>query len=304
MPAGKWAYNPRMFGFLNVNKPVGPTSHDLVARLRRSLARGVKVGHAGTLDPKASGVLVLCVGPATRLSDYVQALPKRYVTTVTLGAFSTTDDQEGELSPTPDAQAPSAQAVQAVLARFVGEIQQIPPAFSAIHLPTGGRAYRAARAGREITLAPRGVVVYAIDLIAYAWPLLTLEIACGSGTYIRSIARDVGAALNVGGYCSVLTRTQAGPFCLIDAIAPDALDPAVHLLPPQLALPGTPRIPITADQITQIAMGRSIPAPDQPPSDGQPFEVALEDPAGHLIALATCHPAAGRIAPSKVFLSE
>ena len=304
MLANERAYNRGMFGFLNVNKPVGPTSHDLVAGRRRRLGKGVKIGHTGTLDPKASGVLVLCVGPATRLSDYVQALPKRYLATVTLGAVSSTDDREGEITPTPGATPPTDEALPTVLGRFVGEIQQVPPAHSAVHLATGGRAYKAASAGRDVDLAPRGVVVHAIDLISYAWPQLALEVACGSGTYIRSLARDIGAALGVGGYCSELTRTRVGPFGLAEAIAPDALDPARHLLPAQLAVPDFPRVVIGEADRFEINHGRGIAAPDSTPAGSEPFEVALEDACGALVALAICRPAAGRIAPTKVFFGE
>ncbi|MCY2930008.1 MAG: tRNA pseudouridine(55) synthase TruB [Planctomycetota bacterium] len=304
MLAGRSPYNPGMFGFLNVNKPVGPTSHDVIARLRWRLGKVVKIGHAGTLDPKASGVLVVCLGPATRLSDYVQGLPKRYLTTVALGAVSTTDDREGEITQTPAPVPPTDEALRAVLGRFVGEIQQVPPAHSAVHLPTGGRAYKAARAGRETNLAARAVVVHAIELVAYAWPLVTLDVACGSGTYIRSLARDIGEALGVGGYCSDITRTQVGPFALADALAPEALDPAVHLLAPQLAVPEYPRLVISEADRFEINHGRAIPSPASAPPRAEPFDVALEDSAGVLVALARCYPAAGRISPTKVFFSD
>ncbi|HOF19452.1 MAG TPA: tRNA pseudouridine(55) synthase TruB, partial [Phycisphaerae bacterium] len=164
-----------MFGFFNLRKPAGPTSHDMVSAVRRLLPRGTRVGHAGTLDPFADGVLVICVGPAARLAEFVQAAPKRYRAVVTLGATSTTDDPEGEILPREPAPPPSPQDVRQAVARFVGEIPQTPPAHSAV-LVNGHRAYKLARAGRELNLRPRVVAIHAIDVIRYDWPRLTLDV--------------------------------------------------------------------------------------------------------------------------------
>jgi tRNA pseudouridine55 synthase len=287
-------YPDGMFGFLNVHKPPGPTSHDIVAQVRRLAGRKVKVGHAGTLDPFAEGVLVICVGPATRLASYVQAAPKRYVAEITLGATSTTEDSEGEIAPTPDAAPPSEAAVRTALAGFAGDIQQVPPAHSAVHV-NGRRAYKLARAGEDVQLPPRPVTVHEIALVRYAYPLLTIDVRCGSGTYIRSLARDIGAALGAGGYCSKLTRTEVGLFHLDAAKTPDDLDPEADMLPPLIALESLEKVVVDEEGVAKLLLGQSVSLPDNAPCG----EVAAVGPDGRLLALASAEP--GRLRPSKVF---
>ncbi len=208
-------------GLLNLNKPIGVTSRDVVDRVSRPL-RKVKVGHAGTLDPLASGVLVVCVGPATRLIEYVQRMPKTYRAVVRLGATSDTLDADGTVVEAENPPVPTECQVREALASQVGTIEQLPPQYSALRVG-GRRAYDLARAGREVELAPRPVEVHRIDLRLYEWPRIEVEVHCGSGTYIRSIARDVGEALGCGGLIEVLTRTAIGPFLLPDALDPEAL---------------------------------------------------------------------------------
>ena len=169
-----------MFGFFNVHKPPGPSSHDIVARLRRQLGGKTRIGHAGTLDPFAGGVLVLCVGPATRLAEYVQVQPKRYAAEITLGATSTTDDVEGEIAESPNAAAATQEAVKKALASFVGDIDQVPPSHSAVHV-AGTRAYKLARRGQMLDLPGRRVTIHGIELVSYEFPLLE----------VRSIELDV-----------------------------------------------------------------------------------------------------------------
>ena len=184
-----------------------------LARRRRpggATLRKVKVGHAGTLDPLASGVLVVCVGAATRLIEYVQRMPKTYRARVRLGATSDTDDADGTIAEAIDPPIPGEADLRAVLASQVGVIEQVPPEFSAIKV-AGERAYDLARAGREVVLKARPVTVHRVELLDYDWPRLELEVDCGAGTYIRSIARDVGQALGCGGLIEVLTRTKIGP---------------------------------------------------------------------------------------------
>src|SRR4051812_7138067 len=193
-------------GVLNLNKPPGATSRDVVNRVVQ-LERKLKVGHAGTLDPLATGVLVVCVGAATRLIENVQRMPKVYRTVVRLGARSDTLDADGRVTEVEHPEVPDEGGIRAAMADQVGRIAQRPPAFSALKVE-GRRAYDLARAGRDVDLAPRPVRIDRIDLLAYAWPRLELEIACGSGTYIRSIARDVGEALGCGGLVDVLVRTR------------------------------------------------------------------------------------------------
>ena len=284
-----------MFGFLNIRKPPGPTSHDVVASVRRQLGRKVKVGHAGTLDPFAEGVLVVCVGPATRLAQYVQAQAKRYVAEVTLGARSTTDDPEGEIAQTP-ASAPPEAAVREALAGFVGEISQVPPAHSAVHV-AGRRAYKLARRGQAPDLPARTVTVHAIDLLGYEFPRLRIDVTCGSGTYIRALARDLGVALGLGGYCSALTRTAVGGFVLAESVTLDGLRPEEHLIEPIAAVKHLPTVTASADEARALAGGMRIALP-APTPDGQ---VAVIDAGGKLLAIAVASNDRGTLSPVKVF---
>lgn len=291
-----------MFGFFNINKPLGPTSHDVVAQVRRRVTGGTKVGHAGTLDPFAGGVLVVCVGPATRLADYVQAGPKSYLAEVTLGATSTTDDTEGEITESPAA-APSADAVRNATQRLTGSIQQVPPSHSAVHLG-GRRAYKLAREGRRVSLPARQVTIHAIDVVEYEYPRLVLDVACGSGTYIRAIARDIGAELGVGGYCSKLTRTAVGPFQLPAAVDPDDLDPQRNLLSPLLALGDLQKVTVCETDTRDITMGRAIELPQAQGLQSVGFhrQIALVNERDELLALARLNEHGCTIQPTKVFI--
>ncbi|MFP3938028.1 MAG: tRNA pseudouridine(55) synthase TruB [Phycisphaerae bacterium] len=285
-----------MFGFINVNKPSGPTSHDVVVQVRRRIGRGVKVGHTGTLDPFADGVLVLCVGPATRLAERVAALEKRYRATVTLGATSDTDDAEGQIIPA-TAEPPPFEALEAVLPGFVGQIDQVPPAYSAIHVK-GRRAYKLARAGRRAELPTRRVIVHELKLLRYDPPELEIDVRCGSGTYVRSLARDIGRELGCGGYCSRLTRTEVGTFRLCDAVRPEDIDPTRDLLDPLLALVDKPRACIDDHAAHRIANGNRV----QLAEHREPGEVAVIDAAGNLLAVADVADDGITLHPRRVFI--
>lgn len=206
----------KLQGVLNLDKPAGISSARAVDRVKRLLPRGMKIGHAGTLDPFATGVLLLLIGRATKACERLMDAPKQYECTVRFGATTPTDDPESE--PTPWSRAdggpvvpPSREAIEQMVPRFVGEILQRPPAFSAMKVE-GRRAYDLARKGAQVTLPERPVKVYVIELLNYAWPELRLRIDCGRGTYIRAIARDLGEALDVGGYLMQLRRTAVGGF--------------------------------------------------------------------------------------------
>ncbi len=292
-----WFPKINMFGFINIHKPVGPTSHDIVNQVRLPIRKLAKVGHAGTLDPFASGVLVVCVGPAVRLAEYVQRQPKRYTAQITLGATSDTDDITGQVLPSAKFEVRSAkEEVEDVLKRFVGVIQQIPPAHSAVHV-AGRRAYQLAREGETLHLPPRPVTIHDIQLLRYDWPVVEIDVHCGSGTYIRSIARDVGEALGVGGYCSALVRTAVGPFTLDNAVPLEDVNLTRDLLPATMAL-DIPLVYLDDEQAGRIRYGKTVT-----PSAGaemlQAEEVALLDPSGHLLALAK--PDEMRYQPTKVF---
>lgn len=207
----------RMFGLLVINKPLGWTSMDVIRRVRR-LTNIKKVGHAGTLDPLATGVLLVCVGrEATRHIDKLMGLEKEYITTIDLSAFSNTDDAEGEKVAVEVINQPTTSEINAVLQQFIGTIEQVPPHYSAIKV-NGKRAYKLARQNKEFELSARPVTIHSIETIKYTWPLLTLKIHCGKGTYIRSLGRDIGTALKTGGYLTQLERTAIGPYTLDKAI--------------------------------------------------------------------------------------
>ena len=215
-PLGRPRYaNPSLTGLLVVDKPLGWSSMDIVRRLRR-VTGGAKAGHAGTLDPLATGVVVCCLGKATKLIDSLMGLTKIYEAAVDLSAFTNTDDREGPREEVHVATPPTSEVILAALPQFIGEIDQKPPAYSAIHVD-GQRAYKLARRGETVDLPSRKVHVHAIELLHYTWPIATLRITCGKGTYIRSLARDLGTALGTGGHLAALRRTAIGPYKLENA---------------------------------------------------------------------------------------
>jgi len=230
-------------GLLVIDKSLGNTSMRVCSVVRARLRAGgapkrVKVGHAGTLDPLATGVLVVLVGRATRLCERVMGGAKGYLAEIDLAHVSPTDDFESDPEPVELAEAPSREDVRAACARFVGQIRQVPPAHSAIKVD-GKRAYTEARAGRAPDLAPRSVRIDSIEVRSYQWPRATLEIRCGKGVYIRSLARDLGRALGAGGMLASLRRTRVGPFSLEHAATLDALPPTLtqrdlRPVPPEL----------------------------------------------------------------------
>lgn len=206
-----------MEGIINLDKPAGISSAAAVAKVKWLLPRGMKIGHAGTLDPFATGVLVLLVGKATRLSEMIMSQPKQYEATLKLGATTSTFDRTEAEVPTPGAAAVTLDAIRGALPQFIGAIQQVPPAFSALWVG-GQRAYKLARHGAAPELPPRTVQVYGIELLDFDWPLLRLRIDCGRGTYIRAIARDLGEVLGVGAYLTELRRTRVGDCKVQDAV--------------------------------------------------------------------------------------
>jgi tRNA pseudouridine55 synthase len=207
--------NPGPSGVLVIDKPLRLSSMDAVAIVRTKIGRGkkYKVGHAGTLDPLATGVLVMAIGPATKSIDRLMSLTKRYETSIDLSAFTRTDDLEGERTEVQVHEPPSETAIRDVLKRFEGEIQQRPPAFSAIKIG-GTRSYKMARRGELPSLQARDVIVHQLEMIQYRWPRVDLRLHCDKGFYVRSLARDLGIALSTGGHCHSIRRTAVGPFTL------------------------------------------------------------------------------------------
>lgn len=247
-------------GLLLVDKPAGISSFGAIARLRRAYGR--KLGHTGTLDPFATGLLVVLHGRATRLAPYLGGLDKRYRATVQFGATSTTDDPEGELLLT--GRLTTEAELVAALPTFIGEIEQVPPAASAVHID-GERAYRRFRRGETVTVPARSVTVHELTLMHFdhATQTAELEVACGTGTYIRSIARDLGEALGAGAHLTALRRTEVGGFRVDAAAAPDEIAASVPgtlgWAAPLAAIPALPRRAVTDAERTAIGHGQRIP---------------------------------------------
>ena len=246
-------------GLVVVDKPGGITSHDVVARVRR-LAGTRKVGHAGTLDPMATGVLVLGLNRATRLLGHLTLTDKRYTATVRLGVTTSTDDAEGEVVETRPTEALTEAQVRSALAAFVGEIDQVPSAVSAIKV-AGRRAYARVRDGEEVELPARRVTVHALDVtrLDLAAATVDLDVRCTSGTYVRAIARDLGAALGVGGHLTALRRTAVGPFTIQDAYTLDALADGVTMIAiADAARTCFPVLDLSEDDAAHVRVGRIL----------------------------------------------
>jgi tRNA pseudouridine55 synthase len=284
-------------GLIIVDKPAGLTSHDVVARIRR-LASTRRVGHAGTLDPMATGVLVIGIGKATRLLGHLALSEKEYEATIRLGQATDTDDADGEVV----AQAPVSGVTDAALAAaaqaLTGEIQQVPPGFSAIKVG-GQRAYRMARAGSAPELAARTVTVRALNIQAVRRLGHVLDVdvdvTCSSGTYVRALARDLGASLGVGGHLTALRRTRVGPYQIGAARTLERLAESLEVIPlAQAAASAFPRRDLSEDEARRVAHGARLPLSDE---SGGP--VAAFAPDGSLVALLTDED--GRARPLAVF---
>lgn len=297
-------------GVLVVHKPAGPTSHDIVGLVRR-LAGTRRIGHGGTLDPFASGVLPLFLGAATRLAEYHLGRDKRYRATVCFGASSTTDDLEGEL--TRAGKAPDQAAVEAALAGFRGTIEQRPPDFSAVKIG-GRRAYAMARAGITPELRPRTVTIHALELLSWDAtdadrPIGTIDLSCSAGTYVRSVARDLGAATGSAAYLGSLVRTSSGSFGLEDAVSVETIREAATrsgaagvaglLRPVDAGLEWMARATVSKEEIPRLLQGQAVrPADPSPGQDDEPVRVT--DVAGRLLAIGSIRD--GQVAPRKVLV--
>ena len=269
-------------GLLNIDKPTGITSRDAVDLVQR-LARPAKVGHAGTLDPLATGVLVICVGAATRLIEYVQRMPKRYVGTFLLGRSSTTEDVTGIETVLPDPPIPTADQIGAAAEKLVGSLLQRPPVFSALKV-AGRRAYDLARRGEEVELKPRPIEVYALKVARYDYPELVLEIECSGGTYIRSLGRDLAGSLGTAAVMSALVRTAIGPWTLDSAVDPRTLTDAdwqARLDPLRKALSALSVRELTSAERARVRRGLFIPLT----AAAQEQEIAAVDAGGRLVAI-------------------
>jgi tRNA pseudouridine55 synthase len=220
-------------GIINLDKPAGLTSARAVSRVKRMLPSKTKVGHAGTLDPFATGVLLVLIGKATKACEKLMSAAKMYEAVIHLGATTATDDVDADEIPWPGAEPVGNDLVKETLAQFVGDILQQPPAYSALKVG-GRRAYVLARLGRAPKLAARTVRIDSIELLSYYWPLVGIRVRCGRGTYIRALARDIGEKLNVGGYLTALRRTSVGTFDISSSVSLETLaikGVAAHIQP-------------------------------------------------------------------------
>jgi tRNA pseudouridine55 synthase len=260
-----------------------------------------RVGHAGTLDPLASGVLMVCVGQATRLIEYVQQLPKRYAATFLLGRHSPTEDMEGEVTELAGVPVPTLEQLAEAARGFTGEISQRPPAFSALKI-AGRRAYELARRGLPVELEPRTITIYRLAVVGYDYPELRLDIECSSGTYVRSLGRDLAESLGTAAVMSGLVRTAIGPFGLSEAVLPDQLTSenwTSALLPPRRAVEQLPQVELSDEQAARLRNGQTIACAIAPTER----ELAAVDVQGELVALLAMREP-GWFRPTRVFHND
>jgi tRNA pseudouridine55 synthase len=286
-----------MNGVLVVDKPGGITSFDVVARVRRALGER-RVGHTGTLDPMATGVLPVCVGEATKLVPFLMGGDKEYEAEVRLGITTDTLDATGTVTAETNADHVSLGDVEHALEGFRGTILQRPPMHSALRV-NGRRLYELARQGVEVDREARPVVVHAIEILHFEAPRLGLRVRCGKGTYIRSLAADLGAVLGVGAHLTALRRTRVGPFTVGHCTTLEALDPATPLLTPAEALADHATVPLDALQMRDVRDGKLRVIAQLPVPDGAGSHVRLLGPDGTLVAVAEAH--AGKLTLARVF---
>lgn len=289
-------------GVLVVDKPVGLTSHDVVQIVRRG-TNIRRAGHTGTLDPRASGVLVILIGPAVRLSEYVSASDKRYQAIVRLGTTTDTYDSDGNVTSSTPVNI-GEKEFETTLSQFVGEIEQVPPPYSAVKVK-GRRAYEMAREGEEVDLQPRKIQVYSLELLEWTPPEAVIDVYCSSGTYVRSLANDLGKSLGCGAYLVGLRRTKNGRFTLRDAVPLRKLREAFevgnwyqYLIPAAEALSDWLAVELNAEQVDSVRHGHRIPAEQ----DAKGMSRGISE-QGELVALMEVDPATHEWQPRKVFFS-
>jgi tRNA pseudouridine55 synthase len=292
-------------GVLVIDKPVGMTSHDVVQVVRRGT--GIKrAGHTGTLDPRASGVLVVLVGPAVRLSEYVSASDKRYQAIVRLGIRTDTYDSEGVVTQRSPVEITEEQIIEA-LTQFEGTVEQVPPAYSAKKI-NGKKAYELARKGEEVELEPKEIDVYHLELLEWDTPEAIIDVYCSSGTYVRALANDLGDVLGCGGYLVGLRRTKSGEFALRDAVQLRKLKEAFengdwykYLIPAAEALGDWPSRELSFEEVDLVRHGHRVPVIDEPDDPEQWVRAVSQQ--GELVALLQYLPEDKEWQPRKVFFS-
>jgi tRNA pseudouridine55 synthase len=291
-------------GVLVIDKPIGLTSHDVVQIIRRGT--GIRrAGHTGTLDPRASGVLVVLIGPAVRLSEYVSASDKRYQATIRLGSTTDTYDSEGMVTSESPANHITEEKFDEILQTYVGEIEQVPPPYSAVKVK-GKKAYEMARKGEQVELEPRKIQVYSLEILEWDPPEVVIDAYCSSGTYVRSLANDLGESLGTGAYLIGLRRTKSGRFTLREAVPLRRLKEAFQagdwykfLIPAADALGDWPAVELDADQVDLVRHGHRIPA--EPDSEGWSRAISQQ---GDLVALLEYNSESDEWQPRKVFFQS
>lgn len=299
-----------LHGLLNLKKPVGPTSMQMVERVRRITGQR-RAGHAGTLDPAATGVLPIGLGAATRVLEFFDELTKEYRLTIELGVITNTYDAEGTVIERRDPSGITAEQVASVLPQFRGTVRQLPPMFSALK-HQGVPLYKLARQGIEVPRAERTVVIHRLELVGWDPPYVELEAECGRGVYLRTLAHDIGQALGCGAYLKGLVRLRSGPFRFEEAVTLEELAEAVQqgraaetLFPLDEPLLAWDALILSARSAAEVRHGQSIPFVP-PPRMGPPLDwigrrARAYDPQGQLVALVRYQPSQGGWRPFKVF---
>ncbi len=279
-----------MRGVLNLSKPSGISSYDVIRHIKAILRSPTAVGHAGTLDPLASGVLLVLVGEATKVSRFLLTLPKEYVAGVLFGKQTDTDDITGRTLSEQPLNGLTAGLVRSALERLTGQIEQVPPAFSALK-QNGQPLYRLARKGVAVHPKSRQVTVYELELLDWKLPTATIRCRVSAGTYVRALARDLGTALNTAATLATLVRTKVGQFTVEDATVPDTLDSASladRLLPIDVALAGMPRICVSPVQAQHLRQGKVVSGSENSPVSGvDDFALALTEDRGFLAVVVS-----------------
>jgi tRNA pseudouridine55 synthase len=295
-------------GALVVDKPVGMTSHDVVQAIRNGTNLR-RAGHTGTLDPRASGVLVILVGPAVRLSEYVSASDKRYQAIIRLGGSTDTFDAEGLVTPTKDPVTVTEAQFEEALKTFVGEIEQTPPPYSAVKVQ-GRKAYEMAREGEEVELAPRKITVHHLEVLEWTPPEVVIDVHCSSGTYVRSLANDLGVMLGSGAYLVGLRRTKSGRFSLRDAVPLRKLQEAFtagnwyqYLIPAAEALGDWPAVELNPDEVEGVRHGHRVKVVGEP-TETKVRGVSTQGELVALMELFTSEDGTREWQPKKVFFTS
>lgn len=295
-------------GILNIRKAPGMTSHDVVARIRKLLHQK-RVGHTGTLDPLATGVLPICLGQATRVAEYLSESGKTYQAEITFGVVTDTYDAEGTVLRSPSTDALTLEHIENLLPRFLGPQLQVPPLYSAIKIQ-GQPAYRHARAGEGLTLEPRPVEITALHIVDWQHPKLTLDVECSKGTYIRSLAYDLGEALGCGAYLSALLRARSGPFRIEQSLTLEQLAEVIeqgqianYLFPADYALQNYPALHLDEETAQRVLHGNAFHYQlDMTISQTQHSAlIRVYGASGHFLAIATWDAENGLWQPKKVF---